>query len=109
MLDDDALALKPWMMKPYSRGQLIWEERMTSYRTSRVGRVVENALEILVSRFGVLLGTMSQNAKVIRDIVLTCVVLHNMPRTHQGADKASTPENNVAACISAVVSPTQTL
>ena len=35
---------------------------------------------------------------VIRDIVFTCVVLHNMMRTHQdGADRAPTPGNDVVA------------
>ena len=32
---------------------------------------------------------------VVRDIVFTCVVLHNMMRTHQGrADRAPTPAND---------------
>ena len=34
----------------------------------------------------------------LSDIVFTCVVLHNMLRTHQGgADRAPTPGNDVAA------------
>ena len=41
---------------------------------------------------------MKQRPKVVRDIVFTCVVLHNMLRTHQdGADRAPTPANDVAA------------
>ena len=39
---------------------------------------MENAFEILASRFNALLGTMEQRPKVVRDIVLTCVVFHNM-------------------------------
>ena len=36
-------------------------------------------------------------ARVVRDMVFTCVVLHNMLRTHQGrADRATTPANDVA-------------
>ena len=59
-------------------------------------RVVDYAFGILVSR--VLLGTMEQRPKVVRDIVLTCVVLHNMLRTQQkGADRASTPTIDIAA------------
>ena len=45
--------------------------------------MVENAFGILVNRFRILLGTMGQRPMVIRDIVFTCVVLHNMLRTHQ--------------------------
>ena len=61
-------------------------------------QVVKNAFGILMSRFRVLLGTMEQRPKVVRDIVFTCVVLHHMLGTHQvGADRASTPANNLAA------------
>ena len=37
---------------------------------------------ILVSRFRELLGTAEQRVKGVRNIVLTCVVLHNMLRTY---------------------------
>ena len=44
-----------------------------------------------------MLGTIEQRPKVIRDIVLTCVVLHNILRTHQGGqDRAPTPGNDTA-------------
>ena len=36
---------------------------------------------------------MEQRPKVVRDIVLTCVVLHNMLRSHQGA--ADTPADDI--------------
>ena len=52
----------------------------------------------LVSRYRVLLGTIEQRPRVVRDIVFTCVVLHNMLRTHQGgSDRIPTPANDVAA------------
>ena len=36
---------------------------------------------------------MEQRPRVVRDIVFTCVLLHNILRTHQGeADRAPTPE-----------------
>ena len=60
--------------------------------------MVETAFGILVSRFRVLMGTIEQRPKVIRHIVFTCVLLHNMLKTHQDrADRALTPANDVAA------------
>ena len=38
---------------------------------------------------------MEQRPKVVRDIVLTCVVLHNMLKSHQGgADRPPTPADD---------------
>ena len=89
----------PWMMKPYSRRQVTREERIANYRIPRSRRVVEDAFGILVSRFRVLLGTMKQRLKVVRDIVFTCVVLHNMLHDKGGADRAPTSANKAAALL----------
>ena len=60
--------------------------------------MVENPFGILVSRFRVLRDTMEQRPRVVRDIVFTCVVFHNMLRTHQGrADWAPTQVNGAGA------------
>ena len=58
--------------------------------------MVENSFGILVIRSRVLLTTMEQRQKVVRDIVLTCVALHNMLRSHQGgADRPPTPADDI--------------
>ena len=103
LLGDNAFALMPWMVKPYSRRQFKRQEIIfANYR-----RLVENVFGILVSRFQVLLGTMGQRPRVVRDIVYACVVLHNIMRTHlDGADRSPNPgyggaalQNNHAACV----------
>ena len=59
---------------------------------------MENAFGILVSRFRILLSKMKQRPKVVRDIVLICVVLHSMVETHQGGIlRATTPADYIAA------------
>ena len=59
---------------------------------------MENAFGMSVSRFRVQLGTIEQRPKVVRDMVLICVVLHNMLKTHQGGtDRAPTTSDDIAA------------
>ena len=91
LLGDDSFALMPWMVKPYRRRQLTRGESIANYTISRGRRVVENPFEILVSHFRVLLDTMEQRPRVVRDNVFMCVVLHNMLRTHQSVADGINP------------------
>ena len=60
---------------------------------------MEKAFGILVSRFKVLVSTMEQRPKFVRNIVFTCVVLHNMMRTHQGITDGAPIQGNYVAAI----------
>ena len=51
-------------------------ERRKNSKLQDLQRVVQNAFRVLMSRFRVLLGTMVQMSKFVRDIVFTCMVLH---------------------------------
>ena len=85
ILADDAFALKTWLMKPYGRRMLTREEKIAKYRISKGMRVVENAFGILVSRFRVMRTTTELPPTTVREVVFTCVVLHNIPRSqYQG-------------------------
>ena len=83
---DDALALIICLMKPFSDWNLKDQQYIFNYRLSRARQVVENAFGILASRFRCLLTTMAHELHNVTSVVLDCVNLHNIIKTHYQAD-----------------------
>ena len=88
ILADDDFALKTWLMKPSGRRLLTREERIANYRISRGRRVVEITFGILVSRFRVMRTTIELPPETVREVVMTCVVLHNILRSQYQSQPA---------------------
>ncbi|XP_064116550.1 uncharacterized protein LOC135222392 [Macrobrachium nipponense] len=67
---DDAFALNPWMMEPYSHQSQDPTKRIYSYRLSRACRVVENVFGLLQMRRRVFGTTMQQDIQVCKNLAL---------------------------------------
>lgn len=77
---DDAFALRPDLIKPYSRDSLNNERKICNYRISRARRVVENSFGILASRFRIFHTAINLDVETIESVVLACCALHNLLR-----------------------------
>lgn len=74
---DQAFALKPYMMRPYSSQHLNTRRRIFNYRLSRGRRIVENAFEILSARWRILRKQLHAKISTVDNIVKAACVLHN--------------------------------
>lgn len=95
LVGDDAFALKSWMMKPYPHRHLTREQRIFKYRLSRARKVIENAFDILSSRFRCLLTNMEQEPKNVETIVYAACVLHNLIRIRGAASATAMEEGDL--------------
>lgn len=77
LVADDAFAMKPDLLKPYSGRNLVGLQRLFNYRLSRARRIIENVFGIMSARFRVLRKPIHLDANKTRKITLACGALHN--------------------------------
>ena len=80
LLRDNTFPLKLWLMRPYSSHGMDLKERVFNYRISRGRTVVENAFEILMSRFRIFQSPLQQEPPAVNRVVMASLVLHNLLR-----------------------------
>ena len=78
ILEDDVFPMRNFFMKPYGRRGLDNDMMVANYRISRRRRVVENDFLILANRWRCFLDTLEQGPNVVRLLVETGVILHNL-------------------------------
>jgi hypothetical protein len=77
LVTDEALALAPNFMRPYSQNALNNRKRALHYRLSRTRRVVEKTFGILVSTFEILRKEINLQPRNVNTIALESCYLHN--------------------------------
>lgn len=77
---DEAFAMRPDLLKPFSRASLSNERRIHNCRLSRARRIIENTFGILASRLRVLYTVINLDVENIESVVLACCALHNFLR-----------------------------
>ncbi len=78
---DDAFPLTTRIIKPYSRcGPLTLDQRVANYRISRACKIVENAFDILVSKFRIYEKAIDLGLKTTEVVVKTTCTIHNWLR-----------------------------
>lgn len=77
LVGDDAFAMKPNLLKPYSGRNLVGLNRIFNYRLSRARRIIENVFGIMSARFRVLRQPINLDETKTRKVTLACCALHN--------------------------------
>lgn len=81
LVGDDAFAMKPTLLKPYSGRNLVGLSRIFNYRLSRARRIVENVFGIMSARFRVLRQPSNLDEDKTRKVALAISALHNFLMT----------------------------
>lgn len=77
LVADDAFALAPNLLKPFSFRNMNAIQRVFNYRLSRARRIIENAFGIMSARFRVMRSPINLEPSKVNRITLACCVLHN--------------------------------
>lgn len=79
---DDAFSLSEHMMKPYSRPQMLQDEkkRIFNYCLSKARRTSENAFGIMSAIFRIYFTPINLKPETIDAVIVVCCCLHNMLR-----------------------------
>ena len=80
LVGDVAYPCRPWMLAPYKghKDRLSREEYHWNFVQSSTRMCVERAFGMLKGRWRILLKRVDVHLKNVPDLVLTCLVLHNM-------------------------------
>lgn len=78
---DDAFAMRPDVLKPFSRASLNKEKRIFNYRLSRARRIIENTFGIFASKLRIFYTAINLNVDTIEYVTLACCALHNFLRS----------------------------
>lgn len=90
LVADDAFAMKPNLLKPYSGRNLVGLHRLFNYRLSRARRIIENVFGIMSARFRVMRKPIHLDANKTRKVTLACCALHNFLMSRSSALYAPT-------------------
>jgi len=77
-LGDEAHPLKTYLMKPFARKNLSWEEHVFNIRLSRARRCVECAFGILTAKWQLLNKGIEMNVNKAERIMRCICLLHNI-------------------------------
>lgn len=79
IIGDSAYPLQSWLLKPFAdNGRLTASQELYNQRTSRARAVVEHAFGRLKGRWRCLLKRNDSSIELVKDMILTCCVLHNL-------------------------------